>query len=434
MEKSIELLREVYFKPLNKETDTLFVGIELEFPIVSMTPSTPTDTRVTKELLSYLVNHFNFEVISRDEDSNIVSIREKSNGDNILFEVSYNTIEFAFHRELDIITIENRFNSYMNIIQNFLNDKNHKIIGEGINPNWAINDNQPVKLPRYEMLMSYLKLSSTINNSNLHDLPYYGAFICGSQVQLDINGNNFVRVINAFNAIECVKAYLFANSEFKWREWDTRISRDIFWEQSMHGIQKENVGLPSRKFQDESDYFTYLSKSSIFNVERDGEILYFYPISVEDYFKKKELNAFTLDGNIKQITPQKEDISNHRSYHYQDLTKRGTIEFRSVCTQPLDRTFEPAAFHLGLFQKLDELENIISKESIYKKYSTNFDTLRKRFSKKTLNKDEIDEIKSLSQKLISLAISGLIERNKGEEKYLKFFSKVVDTLVKNLLY
>ena len=46
----------------------------------------------------------------------------------------------------------------------------------------------------------------------------------------------------------------------------------------------------------------------------------------------------------------------HRSYQYQDLTTRGTVEFRSVCTQPLDRTFASAAFHLGLLVNLDKLE------------------------------------------------------------------------------
>ena len=33
----------------------------------------------------------------------------------------------------------------------------------------------------------------------------------------------------------------------------------------------------------------------------------------------------------------------HRSYQFQDLTTRGTVEFRSVCTQPFSATFAPAA-------------------------------------------------------------------------------------------
>ena len=48
------------------------------------------------------------------------------------------------------------------------------------------------------------------------------------------------------------------------------------------------------------------------------------------------------------IYAQEKDFETHRSYQYQDLTTRGTVEFRSVCTQPLERTFASAAFHLGL--------------------------------------------------------------------------------------
>ena len=69
-----------------------------------------------------------------------------------------------------------------------------------------------------------------------------------------------------------------------------------------------------------------------------------------------EVQAFTLNGDEVLIYPQEKDFETHRSYQYQDLTTRGTVEFRSVCTQPLDRTFASAAFHLGLLLNLDKLE------------------------------------------------------------------------------
>ena len=51
-----------------------------------------------------------------------------------------------------------------------------------------------------------------------------------------------------------MKAYLFANSEFTGADWDTKISRDIFWEESMHGIYPENVGVNASLFKDEDDF------------------------------------------------------------------------------------------------------------------------------------------------------------------------------------
>ena len=67
---------------------------------------------------------------------------------------------------------------------------------------------------------------------------------------MDVSKSNYLRVINAFTQIEAVKAYLFANSEFLGADWNTKISRDIFWEESMHGIYPENVGVNARLFKE----------------------------------------------------------------------------------------------------------------------------------------------------------------------------------------
>ena len=83
------------------------------------------------------------------------------------------------------------------------------IVGCGIHPDWDKNENCPVAFPRYRMLMDYLNLSRNVTKSDLHHFPEYGAFICGSQVQLDVSKSNYLRVINAFTQIEAAKAYLF---------------------------------------------------------------------------------------------------------------------------------------------------------------------------------------------------------------------------------
>lgn len=81
-----------------------------------------------------------------------------------------------------------------------MGEANHAIIGSGIHPYWEKNGNQPVAYARYQMLMNYLKLSRTVLVKDLHDYPQYGAFICGSQVQLDVSKSNYLRVINAFTS------------------------------------------------------------------------------------------------------------------------------------------------------------------------------------------------------------------------------------------
>ncbi|BBA09288.1 Uncharacterized protein STO1_016840 [Streptococcus oralis subsp. tigurinus] len=417
MSRSVDLLKKRYLENIKEKPD-LFVGIELEYPIVNL-EGKATDSEVVKDLFRYLPSVLGFTIEKVDDFGNPIQLLDLVSQDTILFEVAYTTIEFAFGKAESIQEVEERFNFYMATIQNKLGEANHAIVGCGLHPNWDKNENCPVAFPRYQMLMDYLNLSRSKTSRGLHDFPEYGAFICGSQVQLDVSRSNYLRVINAFTQIEAAKAYLFANSEFSGADWDTKISRDIFWEESMHGIYPENVGVNPRLFKDENDFLDYLNHSAIFTAERDGETYYFYPIRAKDYLGSPEIHAFALDGKEILLYPQEKDFQTHRSYQYQDLTTRGTIEFRSVCTQPLDRTFTSAAFHLGLLVHLDKLEAYLRTAPFFTTAGREYKALRRQFSKKRLTEEEETAIVEFSKGLLLLAEEGLEKRGKQEMTYLQ---------------
>ena len=416
MSRSVDLLKKRYLENI-KENPDLFVGVELEYPVVNL-EGKATDIEVVKELFRYLPSVLGVTIEKVDEFGNPIQLLDPVSQDTILFEVAYTTIEFAFGKAESIQEVEERFNFYMATIQTKLGEANHAIVGSGIHPYWEENENQPVAYPRYQMLMAYLNLSRSETSIGLHEFPEYGAFICGSQVQLDVSRSNYLRVINAFTQIEAAKAYLFANSEFSGADWDTKISRDIFWEESMHGIYPENVGVNTRLFKDEDDFFDYLDHSAIFTVERDGQTYYFYPIQARDNLTIPEIQAFTLNGDEVLIYPQEKDFETHRSYQYQDLTTRGTVEFRSVCTQPLDRTFASAAFHLGLLVHLDKLEAYLQSAPFFTTFGRDYKFLRRQFSKKQVTDEEETAILQFSKDLLTLAEEGLEKRGKQEMTYL----------------
>lgn len=413
-QQAIKLLKEKYLSNM-KEDSELFVGVELEFPIVE-TNGNKTNIEVTKNLFRTLANLSDFEVEKRDDDQNPIQLVHCSSKDRILFELSYNTIEFAFERARSINEVAKRFEDYLKIIQPILQENNHEIQGHGIHPLWQENDNSPVKIERYKMLMAFLAMNGT--GMKTHSYPSYGAFICGNQVQLDVRRDNYIRIINAFNKIEAAKAYLFSNSEFSAEAWNTKIARDIFWEESLHGYYKENVGIYPKDYQSEEEFFNNLARTAIFTAIREGKSYYFKPIRVENYLDQKEITAYTADGNEKIIKPVKEDLKQHRSYQFQDLTARGTVEFRSVCTQPLETTFAPIAFELGLFVELEKLENYLEECSFFKNEEQDYRKLRKKYSKKILSKEEKEAIQSFSKDLLDIAEAGLMKRGYKEEKFL----------------
>lgn len=411
-----ELLKQRYYEPI-KEQPELFVGIELEYPVVNLSGNA-TDVSLTKQLLVYLLDNFDFQADKYDSDNNPIQLIEQASGDMILFEVSYNTIEFAFAKASRIAEVEERLDTYLSMIQPYLRNHNHELQGWGVNPNWAKNDNSPVKSPRYEMLMDFLELSKAKNNPFFHNYPEYGSFICGSQVQLDVSKLSYLRVLNAFNQIEGPKAVLFANSEFWGSDWDLAISRDVFWENSMHGVFEENAGIFPRMFKNEDDYFSYLSETAIFTAKRAEETYYFEPIRAKDYLNKSAIQAWSIHGKEVSIKPSEEDFKTHRSYQFQDLTTRGTIEFRSVCTQPFSATFAPAAFHLGLLVNLERLENILKESPFFEAFDFDYPRIRRLFSKKDISDTDLKLIFPLTEALLVCAEDGLKSRGFGEEIYL----------------
>ena len=411
-----ELLKQRYYEPI-KEQPELFVGIELEYPVVNLSGNA-TDVSLTKRLLAYLLDNFDFQADKYDSDNNPIQLIDKDSGDMTLFEVSYNTIEFAFAKAERISEVEERLDTYLGIIQPYLQNDNHELQGWGVNPNWAKNDNRPVKSPRYEMLMDFLGLSKAKNNPFFHDYPEYGSFICGSQVQLDVSKTSYLRVLNAFNQIEGPKAVLLANSDFWGSDWDLALSRDVFWENSMHGVFKENAGVFPKVFKSEDDYFSYLSETAIFTAKRGDETYYFEPIRAKDYLSTPSVKARSIHGEVVTIEPSEEDFKTHRSYQFQDLTTRGTVEFRSVCTQPFSATFAPAAFHLGLLVNLETLESILKDTSLFEVFDYDYLRIRCLFSKKEISKDDFKLILPLTEALLTCAEDGLKNRGFGEEVYL----------------
>ena len=411
-----ELLKQRYYEPI-KEQPELFVGIELEYPVVNLSGNA-TDVSLTKRLLAYLLDNFDFQADKYDSDNNPIQLIDKDSGDMILFEVSYNTIEFAFAKAERISEVEERLDTYLGIIQPYLQNDNHELQGWGVNPNWAKNDNRPVKSPRYEMLMDFLGLSKAKNNPFFHDYPEYGSFICGSQVQLDVSKTSYLRVLNAFNQIEGPKAVLLANSDFWGSDWDLALSRDVFWENSMHGVFKENAGVFPKVFKSEDDYFSYLSETAIFTAKRGDETYYFEPIRAKDYLSTPSVKARSIHGEVVTIEPSEEDFKTHRSYQFQDLTTRGTVEFRRVCTQPFSATFAPAAFHLGLLVNLETLESILKDTSLFEVFDYDYLRIRCLFSKKEISKDDFKLILPLTEALLTCAEDGLKNRGFGEEVYL----------------
>ncbi len=402
-----------------------FIGIEIEVPIINLNKK-PVDFDIVHKITDNFKKEFSdFSPNGIDYDGNTFSLKNPNNSDIVCYDCSYNNIEFAMGREKNLFTINNRFIEYYNYVKEEFEKYNYTLTGMGINPYRRYNKEIPIPSERYLMLYHHLKSFNKYNDipMHFHNYPGYGMFSSASQVQLDVHYNDLIKTINTFTKIEPIKALLFSNSVLMDENKHLTCFRDALWEYSTHGINPHNIGMYDVDFEDIDDILNYLETLNIYCVMRDGAYINFETINLLEYFNKDSIKGDIYDKKGYrqiEIKPNINDIDYLRAFKFINLTFRGTVEFRSVCTQPISDTMSVAAFHLGLKEKIDELHEFISKDRVifHKGYTAS--ELRK-----LLIQDEIPsfinkkKLCELTNNILNIAKDGLNKRGLGEEIFLK---------------
>lgn len=421
-EKELEkAIYERYIVP-TKRQKTEAVGLEFELPVVNRN-NAPVDFSVVHKVTDIFVEQFAFSNIQRDARGYIYSAVNPDTGDGLSYDCSYNTLEFSFGTETNMHVLHGRFVRYYTFLQEKLGEYGHTLTGMGINPHHAINQNVPVESERYRMLLhhltSYTKYGRQIP---FHDCPNFGLFSCASQIQLDVEEKDLAEALNTFTRLEPLKALIFANSP--WGEHqETLCSRDNFWRNSLHGLNRHNVDMFDLEFASVEEIVYYIQSMSLYCVERDGKYVNFPPTPLREYFSSETVEGEYFDGLQYQkiwVHPDMEDLKYLRSFKFEDLTFRGTVEFRSVCEQPVKEIMASGAFHAGLMRNIHELSILLENDHVVYHRGYNASELRRMFVKRDLP-GEFDwpEVSRLLVRILDIAADGLKQRGFSEEVFLQ---------------
>lgn len=414
-------LNKKYILPI-KDNKHKYIGLEFEIPVVNLNKQ-PVDYNIIHDMTQSFSKYFDFSPLHLDDDGNPYSLQNETNGDNLSFDFCYSNLELSMGKENNLNVLNDRFIEYYTFIQDYLKPYNYTLTGMGINPYYKINTNTPIQSSRYQMLYNYLASYKNYTDKKIFQ-PYanYGAFTSASQVQLDVNQDNLIEVINTFNMLEPFKAVLFANSYIP--EYpDLLCTRDMFWYDSMHGYNPHNVGIHECKLKDINDLIEYIKSCSMYCVERDNYYIFFEPIPVMKYFNVKSVDGkYYQNGSLHSISfkPQPEDIAYLRTFKFQDLTYRGTIEFRSSCCQPISDTMTVSAFHVGLLENLKDLTTFLNNDDVL--YNHGYSTSELRNLLNLRDFPPFVDKEKLSMELVQIldiAKDGLISRGLDEEKFLE---------------
>ena len=416
-----EALYNKYISPTKKKRHSS-IGIEIEMPVVRLSGEAADEAVIVAAADSFR-EHFGFEVSSRDDQGVVNSMTDPVTGDNLSFDCAYTNAELSLGKGDDLNEIHERFAKYYTFLQNKLAPQGYTLTGMGINPNYNINHNRPVPNERYRMLYHYLHSYRRYEGSGrqFHDRPDFGTFTSASQVQLDVTNDRLIDTLNVFTLLEPYKALLFANSYM--HEFPEYLCvRNMLWEHSMQGYNPHNVGMFSHRLDSVDELLEYIKSQSIYCTMRDGKYIDFKPVAVRDFFELERVSGEYFDGRGYQsigFAPDTGDLEYLRTFKFEDLTYRGTIEYRSSCCQPIKDVMTVSAFHTGLSGQLDELGELLENDSVIYTHGYTPVQLQDMLSKRTL--PEFIGKKALSQqlvKILSLAEKGLSQRGKNEEGYL----------------
>lgn len=419
-----EMLYKKYIEP-TKKTRPHRIGIEIEIPIVNMSGDA-VDFEVVHKVTGKFMQRFDMKAEGIDDNGDVY-LAVNDTGDSLSYDCSYNNLELSLACGDDLLEIADRFKTYYKALQEFFADYDHALTGMGVNPNKDVNNNIPVPSERYRMLFHHLHSYPKYKEVPMyfHHYPAFGTFASASQVQLDVDYKDLIRTIKAFSMIEPIKALLFSNSVIPDEREDMICVRDMFWENSTHGINPHNIGMYECDFDNVDELLSYLLSTSIYCVMRDGKYVNFEPVSFVEYLKLDRVDGEyydRVDSRYKKIsiTPEAGDIDFLRTFKFEDLTYRGTIEFRSCCTQPIADSMTVGAFHLGLQSRLAQLEELLESDTVLYRHGYTAVELRHMFVRRKFpGYVDQDQLYDLITKVTDLAADGLRERGRGEEQLLK---------------
>ncbi|MGN1114875.1 MAG: glutamylcysteine synthetase [Oscillospiraceae bacterium] len=416
-----------YIQPTKKQRDKK-IGIEIEMPVVNLNKQAVEQASVL-EMADDFRRHFNFRAVSKDFFGNVNSMADPITGDDLSFDCSYNNLELSMGIGENLFEIKSRFENYYLYINKYLKKFNYTLTGMGINPYYNINKPLPIANERYRMLWHFLhtyKENKGVGSDTVfYDHPDFATFCSASQVQIDVDYDELIDVINTFGKLEPYNIFLFANSYMP--EYpDTACARNMFWEHSMQGYNPHNLGVFEYELKDVNDLVDYIKTQSIYCTMRDGKYIDFTPIPVESFFNMQTVKGKYFDSSEgiykeTEFSPSlEEDLPYFRTFKFEDLTFRGTVEFRSSCCQPVSESMTVAAFRIGLMHNLEKIKKLMADDNVLYSHGYTAGELAKMLSKLELpqfvNKDKL---RAMLTEILDIASEGLIKRGKNEQSLLK---------------
>jgi gamma-glutamylcysteine synthetase len=387
----VDALLKRYLTERVEENKKRHVGMEMELPLIRQDDGAP-DMRVIRKMFEMLRRE-GFEKQTFAPDGDPISATD-TNGNKVTFDTSYATLEYVTTSAPSMIGLYQRYFMALRAMQHFLQNEGHALLGIGLNPSPGAME---AKLINVDLTLSIRKF--------LGARDFYRV-IASEQVHFNTCAAELARLINVFTHVDVANVVLFANSPALLHGKHLLCARHALYRRSRFS----ELGLTGAQPLDAKDVDALIReyrKLKMFRRMRGGISELIEPTTIEEYFGNPIHGA--IEDDIWSFDIERNIIT----------TNYGTVEYRTLCTQPFGEQCMPSAFCLGLRQDLDALADVCGE--FYKKHDLPQDeNALIAMAERDGKLEDVSEpaMAQWLKALLDLSIKGLKKRGYGEEAFL----------------
>jgi gamma-glutamylcysteine synthetase len=412
------------------------IGSELKFPLV--TPDgKAAGIEKTEALWEYLTKRGWDPLLDSYSGETIGATRQgEMNEDRAACETGFCKVEFSLAHTDTLHTLNERITEIKKLISEFSFEHGVGFLGFGI---------QPITYPGKHLLMKKSRnlFWDRLFGGNSHIAPEDGTDVhlftvsASNQVHIDVTMKEAVDAVNVFNGLAGAQIALTANSNI-WKgsiDPEYKCLGEMFWDWWLKEQNQGRYGVPERKFNNLSDYFSAVLDYPPVYVRRDGVPIglphcptfsHFYTCkesqtSCEHGYTTNNLCGITPEGNSLAVQKEIQDLDQHFTFfwHNARLSRYYTLENRINDQQPPDHIMTIPALTLGIMENLNEAVSLINEYPWEMLQEARLEAARSGLEATVRN----IPIAEISRSSVEVAEKGLKKRGLGEEVYLTKLSR-----------
>ena len=401
-----------YFKSGIKSKKEFKIGVEHEKFLFNNLNNKRIDYSKVKEMFSAL-QEFGWSPIL--ENKNVIGLTK--GGKNITLEPG-NQIELSGEKLNHIHEACAESQDYLFELRQVTKKLDVSIVSAGFDPISKLNEIPDNPKQRYKLMTKDMPIGGELSL----DMMYR---TCGTQINIDYDSeNDFFKKFKVVNSIVPISIALFANSSIVEKKKSNYLSfRSKVWQNTARG------GLPKIFFENLNfeKYTDFIMEFPILFIQEKGEY-----ISGNKYKFKDFMNGKISE--VKNRTPNEDDLSTHLSTIFTENRLKKYIELRSMDTCGWDCLCAGPAFYIGLlYGNLDETYDLISKWDKDKIINSYLEAPKKGFNSQLMGKDLL----YWASILLNISKKGLEKRDilnkrgRNETLFLNHLQNVINNKTTN---